>query len=120
MKTTHVKVMFRSYVVYVSGEEELRTDLQKAASEYYHELARYFAKRGYKEITKMATETTIADCEVIRYRYQNNSRYGKRAGKTHYCVYVNDEFVKELSFKPKPMALINAVAPGLDWKKIDD
>lgn len=48
-------MVFRSYVVYVSGEEELRTDLQNAASEYYHELARYFAKSGYKEITKMTT-----------------------------------------------------------------
>lgn len=44
----------------------------------------------------------------------------QKAGKTYYRVYVKDEFVKELSFKPKPMALINAIAPGLDWKKIDD
>ena len=120
METTHVKVVFRSYVVYVSGKEEFRTDLQKAASEYYRELARYFAKRSYKEIIKITTETAIADCEVIPYRYPNSSCHGEKAGKTYYRVYVNDEFVKELSFKPNQMTLINAIAPGLDWKKIDD
>ena len=120
MKTTHVKVVSRSYVVYVSGEEELRTDLQKAASEYYHELARYFAKRGYKEITKMDTETAIAEIEVARHRYPKSSYHGEKAGKTYYRIYVNDDFVKELSFNPKDMTLINAVAPDLDWKKIED
>ena len=44
----------------------------------------------------------------------------EKAGKTYYSVYVNDDFIKELDFKPSEMALINAVAPGLDWKKIED
>ena len=119
MEIMRVKLLFKSYVVYVNGKEELRTASQKEASAYYLFSIPYFFNRDYKEKIRIATETAIADCEVIRYRYQNNSRYGKMAGKTHYRVYVNDEFVKELSFKPKPMALINAVAPGLDWKEID-
>ena len=120
METMHVKLVFKSYAVYVNGKEKLRTGSQKTASAYYIFSIPYFFNRDYKEKIRIATETAIADCEVIRYRYQNNSRYGKRAGKTHYRVYVNGEFVKELSFKPKPMALINAIAPGLDWKKIED
>ena len=115
-----VKVVFESYAVYVNGKEELRTDLQKAASAYYLELIPYFFNRGYKEKIKIATERAIVDCEAVRYRYPNNRCHGEKAGKTYYQVYVNDEFVKELSFKPQPMALINAIAPGLDWKKIDD
>ena len=120
METMHVKMVFQSYVVYVNGKEVLRTDYQKAASAYSLELIPYFFNRDYKEKIKIATETAIADCEVVRYRYPKSRCHGDKAGKTHYRVYVNDEFVKELSFKPQPMALINAIAPGLDWKKIED
>ena len=116
----HVKMVFESYVVYVNGKEEFRTDFQKAASAYHLELIPYFFNRGYKEKIKTATERAIVDCEVIPFRYPNNSCHGEKAGKTHYRVYAKDEFVKELSFKPQPMALINAIAPGLDWKKIED
>ena len=115
-----VMMLFKSYVVYINGKEKLRTCSQKAASAYYIFSIPYFFNQDYKEKIRIATETAIADCEVIRYRYPNNSRYGKRARKTHYRVYVNDEFVKELSFKPKPMAMIRATAPGLDWKRLDD
>ena len=115
-----VKVVIESYAVYVNGKEKLRTDLQKAASAYYLELIPYFFNRDYKEKIKIATERAIVDCEVVRYRYPNNRCHGEKAGKTYYQVYVNDEFVKELSFKPKDMTLINAVSPGLDWKKIDN
>ena len=117
---TLVKLVFESYVVYVNGEEEFRTDFQKAASAYRLELVPYFFNRDYKEKIKIATERAIVNCEVVRYRYPNKSLHGEKAGKTHYRVYANGEFVKELTFKPQPMALINAVAPGLDWKKIND
>ena len=115
-----VKLVFKSYAVYAFGDEELRSDSLKAATDYCRQLALYFSTRGYNDCCRTTTETAIAECEVASYRYPNNSRHGERAGKTHYRVYVNDEFVTELSFNPQPMALINAVAPGLDWKKIDD
>lgn len=120
METMHVKMVFESYVVYVNGKEYLRTDSEMAASAYYAELIPYFYNRDYKEKIKTATERAIVDCEVIPFRYPNNSCHGEKAGKTNYRVYVNDEFVKELPFKPKHMALINAIAPGLDWKNIND
>ena len=94
----HVKMVFKSYVVYAFGDEELRADVQKAASDYCRKLASYFSSRGYKGCCRTTTETAIVDCEVVRYRYQDNSRHGERAGKTYYRVYVNDEFVKELDF----------------------
>lgn len=116
-----IKMVFRSYAVYAFGNEKLRTDVQKAASDYCRALASYnFLFRGYKDCCRTTTEMAIADCEVVRCRYQANSRHGEKAGKTCYCVYVNDDFVKELDFKPREMALINAVAPGLDWKEIED
>ena len=120
MEIMRVKLLFKSYVVYVNGKEELRTDFPRAALAYRLELTPYFFNRDYKEKIRIATETAIADCEVVRYCYPNKSLHGEKAGKTHYRVYVNDEFVKELSFISKPMALINAIAPGLDWKKVDD
>lgn len=115
-----VKMVFKSFVVYVNGKEKLRTDFKKAATDYCRQLALYFSTRGYNDCCRTTTETAIAECEVASYRYPNNSRHGEKAGKTHYRVYVNDEFVKELSFKPQPMTLINAIAPGLNWKKIED
>ena len=116
----HVKLVFKSYAVYAFGDEEIRSDFLKAASEYCRQLASYFSDRGYNDCCRTTTETAIAECEVVSHHYPNKSCHGENAGKTHYRVYVNDEFVKELSFKPQPMALIDAVAPGLDWKKIND
>lgn len=121
METMHVKMVFKSYAVYAFGDEKLRTDFQKAASDYCRALASYnFLFRGYKDCCGITTEMAIVDCEVVRCRYQDNSRHGEKAGKTYYRVYVNDDFVKELNFKPCDMTLINAVAPGLDWKKIEN
>ena len=122
METMHVKMLFKSYVVCVNGKEELRTDFKKAATDYYRQLSLYFSDREHNDCCRITTEIAIADCEVVRCSYTNNSRHGEKAGKTYYRVYVNDEFVKELSFNPKDMTLvnINAIAPGLDWKKIDD
>lgn len=120
METMHVKMVFKSYAVYAFGDEELRTDVQKTASDYCRKLASYFSSRGYKDCCRTTTETAIADCEVVRYRYPKSRCHGEKAGKTHYRVYVNDVFVKELSFKPHPMALIDAIAFGLDWKKINN
>ena len=119
MKTMHVKMVLESYAVYVNGKEELRTDSERAASAYHLVLITYFYNRNQEKI-KTATERAIVDCEVIPFRYPNNSCHGEKAGKTHYRVYVNDEFVKELPFKPKPMAVIRAIAHGLDWKNIND
>ena len=120
METMHVKMVFKSYVVYVNGKEKLRTDFKKAATDYCSQLSLYFSDRGYNDCCIITTEIALAECEVVRCSYTNNSRHGEKAGKTYYRVYVNDEFVKELSFNPKDMTLINAVAPGLDWKKIED
>ena len=115
-----VKLVFKSYAVYAFGDEEIRSDFLKAATDYCRQLSLYYSTRGYNDYCRIIAETAIAECEVVRYRYPNKSCHGENAGKTHYRVYVNDKFVKELSFKPQPMALINAVAPGLDWKKIED
>ena len=116
-----VKMVFKSYAVYAFGNEKLRTDIQKAASDYCRALASYyFLFRGYKDFCRTTTETAIVDCEVASHRYPNSSCHGEKAGKTYYRIYVNDDFVKELNFKPCDMALINAVAPGLDWKIIEE
>ena len=122
MEIMRVKMIFESYAVYVNGKEELRTDIKKAATDYCRQLSLYFSDRGYNDCCRITTEIAIAEYEVVRCSYTNNSRHGEKAGKTYYRVYVNDEFVKELSFNPKDMTFIkiNAIAPGLDWKKIDD
>ena len=75
---------------------------------------------SFDELCNACYEWRFSDyCEVARHRYPKSSCHGEKAGKTYYRIYVNDDFVKELNFKPCDMALINAVAPGLDWKKID-
>ena len=119
MEIMHVKMVFKSYVVYVNGKEKLRTEFKKAATDYYSQLSLYFSDRGYNDCCIITTEIAIADCEVARCRYLKSSCHGEKAGKTYYRVYVNDDFIKELNFKPREMSLINAVAPGLDWKEVE-
>ena len=115
-----IKMVFESHVIRnTEGKEIFRSDVRRAACDVYSSLVELFGDYSVR-FQIVATERSIVDCEVIPFRYPNNSCHGEKAGKTHYRVYVNDEFVKELSFKPKPMALINAIAPGLDWKKINN
>ena len=118
METMRVKLLFKSYVVYVNGKEELRTDSERAASAYYHELIPYFFNQNYKKKIKTATERAIVECEVVRKRYPKGYSDPDKAGKTFYRIYHDDDFFTELDHEPKPLEVINAIAYDVDWKPI--
>ena len=105
---TLVKLVFESYVMRnTDGKEIFRSAFTNEILDEYKKLVEiYDANR----IT-LTTERAPVDCEVVS---------ADNAVNTLYHVYVNDDLVKELMFRPHPLAVIRAVAPGLDWKKIDD
>ena len=103
----HVKMVFESYVIYnTEGKELFRSASTNEILDEYKRLVELYDANG---IT-LTTERAPVDCEVVS---------ADNAVNTLYHVYVNDELVKELMFRPDPLAVIRAVAPGLDWKKID-
>ena len=105
---TLVKLVFESYVMRnTDGKEIFRSAFTNEILDEYKRIVEiYDANR----IT-LTTERAPVDCEVVS---------ADNAVNTLYHVYVNDDLVKELMFRPHPLAVIRAVAPGLDWKKIDD
>ena len=105
---TLIKLVFESYVMRnTEGKEIFRSaSTNEILDEYKRIVEIYDANR----IT-LTTERAPVDCEVVS---------ADNAVNTLYHVYVNDDLVKELMFRPHPLAVIRAVAPGLDWKKIDD
>ena len=105
---TLIKLVFESYVMRnTDGKEIFRSAFTNEILDEYKKLVEiYDANR----IT-LTTERAPVDCEVVS---------ADNAVNTLYHVYVNDDLVKELMFRPHPLAVIRAVAPGLDWKKIDD
>lgn len=108
MKIMHVKMVFESYVIYHNEGKELFRSA--STNEILGEYRRLTEIYDANSIT-LTTERAPVDCEVVS---------ADNAVNTLYHVYVNDELVKELMFRPYPFAVIRAVAPGLDWKKIDD
>ena len=105
---TLVKLVFESYAIRnTDGKEIFRSAFTNEILDEYKRIVEiYDANR----IT-LTTERAPVDCEVVS---------ADNAVNTLYHVYVNDDLVKELMFRPHPLAVIRAVAPGLDWKKIDD
>ena len=63
----------------------------------------------------VTTERALVDCEVVSSENVVNCRH-----MTLYIVFVNNEFVKDLMFRPYHLAIIRAIAPGLDWKRINN
>ena len=108
----NVKLMFESFVIYhAEGKEIFRSaSINEILDEYKRLVKMYDAN----SIT-LATERAQADCEVVSADHVVNCRH-----MTLYNVYVNDELIKELMFRPYPLAVIRAVASGLNWKKISN
>lgn len=112
MKIMHVKMVFESYVIYhTEGKELFRSASPNEILDEYKRLVEIYDANS---IT-LTTERAPVDCKVVSADHVVNCRH-----MTLYHVYVNDELVKELMFRPFPLAVIRAIAPGLDWKKIDD
>ena len=102
---TLIKLVFESYVIRnTEGKEIFRSASTNEILDEYNRLVEiYDANR----IT-LTTERAPVDCEVVSADNAVNT-----------LLYVNDELVEELMFRPHPLAVIRAVAPGLDWKNID-
>lgn len=117
----YVKLVFESYVFRnAEGKGEFRTDDRKLAVEKYNTLVDYYNHLHIvPNFTSITTERALVDCKVVSKCYPKNSRFGKKAGKTFYRVYVDDYFATELDFKPKPLTIINAFALNLDWKEVE-
>ena len=106
----NLKLVFESYVIRnTEGKEISRSASNNEILDEYKRLVEIY---DANDIT-LATERAPVDCDVVSADNVVNCRH-----MTRYNVYVNDEFVKELMFRPDPLAVIRAVAPGLDWKKI--
>ena len=104
---TLVKLVFESYAIRnTEGKEIFRSASPNEILDEYKRLVEIYDANS---IT-LTTERAPVDCEVVS---------AGNAVNTLYHVYVNDELVKELMFRPYPLAVIRAIAPGLDWKEID-
>ena len=109
---TLVKLVFESYAIRnTEGKEIFRSASNNEILDEYKRLVEIYDANG---IT-LAAERAPVDCEVVSADHVVNCRH-----MTLYHVYVNDEFVKELMFRPDPLAVIRAVAPGLDWKRFSN
>ena len=105
----NVQLEFESYAIRnAEGKEIFRSLSPDEACDKCDEL------NDTSNIT-VTTERALADCEVVAAEHVINCRH-----MTLYRVYVNGEFVKELMFRPYSLAIIRAIAPGLDWKKINN
>lgn len=108
----NVELEFESYVIHTGeGKEIFRS---ASINEFLNKYRRLCGIYETNNIT-LATERALVDCEVVPTNHVVNGKH-----MTLYCVYVNGEFVKELMFRPYPLAVIRAVAPGLNWKKISN
>ena len=105
---TLVKLVFESYAIRnTEGKELFRSASPNEILGEYRRLTEIYDSNS---IT-LTTERAPVDCEVVS---------ADNAVNTLYHVYVNDALIKELMFRPYPLAVLRAVAPVLDWKKIDD
>lgn len=104
----NVRLQFESFAIRdAEGKEIFRSLSPNEACAEYDNLVRVWCAYN---ITA-TTERALADCEVVTAEHVINCRH-----MTLYRVYVNGEFVKELMFRPYPLAMIRAIASGLDWK----
>ena len=108
----NVELEFESYVIYTGkGKEIFRLASTNEILDKYRRLCVIYETNN---ITLTAERATV-DCEVVSADHVVNGKH-----MTLYRVYVNGEFVKELMFRPYSLAVIRAVAPGLNWKKISN
>ena len=108
----NVQLEFESFAIRdAEGKEIFRSLSPNEAYDEYDELVRVWCANN---IT-VTTERALVDCEVVSAENVVNCRH-----MTLYRVYVNGEFVKELMFRPYSLAIIRAIAPGLDWNKINN
>lgn len=108
----NVKLMFESYAIRnAEGKEIFRSASNNEILDEYKRLVEIYDANS---IT-LTAERAPVDCDVVSTDHVVNCRH-----MTLYHVYVNDEFVKELMFRPDPLAVIRAVAPGLNWKEFSN
>ena len=108
----NVQLEFESFAIRdTDGKEIFRSLSPDEACDEFDNLVRVYRVNN---IT-VTTERALVDCEVVTAEHVINCRH-----MTLYRVYVNGEFVKELMFRPYPLAMIRAIAPDLDWKKINN
>ena len=108
----NVQLEFESFAIRdAEGKEIFRSLSPNEACDECDKLVRVWCANN---ITA-TTERALVDCEVVTAEHVINCRH-----MTLYHVYVNGEFVKELMFRPYSLATIRAIAPGLDWKKINN
>ncbi len=114
-----IKVVIESYVI--RNEEGVgiyRTSTREGAGRYINSF-RECHGRPLPFKPSITKERAIVECEVVRKRYPKSCPNSIKAGKTVYKLYHNDDLVKELDYKPKPMDLINACAYYVDWTVIE-
>ena len=108
----NVKLMFESYAIRnTEGKEIFRSASNTEIIDEYKRLVEIYDANSIA----LATERAPVDCEVVSADHVVNCRH-----ITLYNVFVNDEFVKELMFRPDTLAVIRAVAPGLNWQRFSN
>ena len=115
-----IKVVVESYVI--RNEEGVglyRTSTREGAERKLNELRECYGRPMLPFKPNITKERAIVECEVFRRRYSKSYPIAIKAGKTFYKLYHNDDFVKELEHKPKPMDLINACAYDVNWTIIE-
>ena len=117
METMHVKMVFESYAIRnTEGKEIFRSASPTEAYGRYNAIVHFNDYYGVDpKLQPVATERALAECEVVSFSHVINCK-----SMTLYRIYINGEPIKEIMFRPYPLDVIRAVAPGLDWKKIND
>ena len=117
MKTTQVKVVFESYAIRdEDGHEKFRLITRERAEIELELLCEYYERHSLAFNFRITKELAVVECEVVRRRYSKSFTNAEMAGKTYYRLYRSNELVREIDHEPKPLDVINAYAPGLDWK----
>ena len=108
----NVKLEFESFAIRTNeGKVIFRTTSPNEVCDVYDGL---FGMYEAHEITTV-TERAFVDCEVVTANDVVNNRH-----MTTYSIYVNDKFVKKLTFRPYHSAVVRAITTGLDWKIISN
>ena len=115
-----VKVVLESYVI--RNEEGVgiyRTSTREGAERQINLFCECYGQPTLPFKPSITKERAIVECEVVRKRYSKSCSNPRKAGKTIYNLYHDDDLVKELDHEPNPMDLINAYAYNVDWTIIE-
>ena len=113
-----VKVVIESYAIRnEDGTEKFRLTSRKGAEKELNSLHEYYERHSLPSKLYITTERAIVECEVVRKRYPRSFPNTEMAGKTYYRLYYerDGELIKELPNEPKPLDVINAYAPRVNW-----